>query len=795
MVKYGPNRPLVIDPGLEAKAFADPNAPLDDLGKFIFYSKYSRWREDVNRREYWAETTQRSTEYNVNLAIDFLEKQGKDTEEMRKFHQEELNLLFENQFNLLQALSGRTLWVGGTPASYLFPISNFNCSFMVIDAWEKFGELIYLGMVGTGVGLRILRRDVAKLTPIKSRDFVMVHKPYVPLLPGQRHEYSSMTISHKRAVLIIGDSKEGWRRAVDLFFDAITNYDIDEMEIVYDSVRQKGERLRTFGGRAGGPDTIRGMFEKFDMIIKGTLDQDYPQIGEDGRIQPLHALDFANAIGKNIVSGDVRSIAEIVLLDPEDQATIDAKKDIFDKSQLNHRFVSNNSVFYETKPTDEQFDWQFDAIRFNGEPCYVNAEVDRRRRADFEGVNPCVEILLRDRGLCNLVTINLTKFVHDGKLNKTALRKAFALGARCALRMTLPTLELPEWDKVQQEDRLLGVSMTGYQDAMDAIGKGYDMDYQAELLRELKAVVRESADKYADLLGVNRPMLTTCVKPEGTQSQLFGGVSSGVHVSHAPYFIRRVRSSATDPMSNAIFDLGWRMHAEQSDGSAKAQLEDLLQYIPAIKTDDASFKINDYTHQNGVLYVDFTAEIEGDMARVLKTLQTMLNAYYEQEVTMMAEMVADRFNGARIHYTVKNLRYKDAFGKSTKVVVDFPQERPTKRTKSNFGAIEQLETYRLFLNNWAEHNPSNTISVRDHEWDDVKKWVKENWDDMLAVSFLSLDDTPYPLLPFTTTDKEEVYSLRASMREFDPAVLMRYDMGDDQELVDAGCETGACPVR
>src|SRR5690606_25154563 len=227
-----------------------------------------------------------------NLAISFLEEHGRDTEELRAMHQEELNNLFDNQFNLRQALSGRTLWVGGTPASYLFPISNFNCSFMIIDSWEKFGEQNYLVMVGTGIDQRILRRDLAKLSPIKSRDFKMVHKPYEGKPKEERAENSTLTTKEEggyvEVELVIGDSKEGWREAVDLFFEAITTKDnISTFKIVYDNVRPAGERLKTFGGRAGGPDTIREMFETFDRVIKGTLDEDYKQIGEDGKIKPI----------------------------------------------------------------------------------------------------------------------------------------------------------------------------------------------------------------------------------------------------------------------------------------------------------------------------------------------------------------------------------------------------------------------------------------------------------------------------------------------------------------------------
>lgn len=804
--KMKPDNPIYIDDEILNEAFKNPDGPLSPLGKFIFYSKYSRWRDDVKRREYWAETSQRSVEYNVNLAIAYLEERGLINDELRKFHQEEANRLYLNQFNLKQALSGRTLWIGGTPAAYMNPMANFNCSFIVLDEWRKLGELMHLGMVGTGIGFRILYADIDKLEPIKIRKWGIEHKPYEPVPREERQEESTIAVEDNIATITIGDSKEGWRQSSDLFFDVMTGKygtKIRKIKFIYDHVRGPGERLRRFGGRAGGPETIKAMFDKFHKILNGTLDEGYPKVTSSGRVKPIHLLDLANAIGKNIVSGGVRAIAEIGLLDPKDRDSINAKLDIFNKEHLNHRFVSNNSVFYEERPTDEQFDWQFNAIQFNGEPCFVNAVVARRRRPNFNGVNPCVEILLDDRGLCNLTTVNVLAFVKNGKLDMEGLIEAFKLATRAGLRMTLPKLELPEWDAVQQRDRLLGVSMTGYQDAMDAIGKGYDKEFQVELLKTLKKTVREEANRYAEMLGVNPPLLTTCVKPEGTLSQLFGGVSSGLHVSHAPYFIRRVRSAAKDPISRAVFDLGWRISAEFQDGSQHNELRNVLQYISSIDTSNRDgedgLQPKRYYYHGGILRVKFHARLADPTKPILKVMQelkTMLNAYYYNKVLTLTIGGHKKKPGwVTVRYTVKDPDYDLIFGHSSKIVIDFPQSSPAVRTKANFGAIEQLETYRMFLHHYAEHNPSNTISVRPEEWDDVKKWIKDNWDDMLAVSFLTLYDAPYPLLPYEEVSKEEVEELRASMKDFDSEILMKYDVGEDTELVDAGCDFGACPVR
>ena len=245
---------------------------------------------------------------------------------------------------------------------------------------------------------------------------------------------------------------------------------------------------------------------------------------------------------------------------------------------LDHRHMSNNSIGFLEKPKREELSLIFELMKIDGEPGFVNlAEAARRvlkaegvesptkqqvlDKADEIGLNPCVEIILHSKNVCNLTTVNVKSFVkEDGTLDEEGLLNAQRLSARTALRMTLIELELPEWDKIQQRDRLLGNSLTGWKDAMDLLG--YTQEQEDELKLKLRKTSRETADAYADELGVNRPMFTTAVKPEGTLSQVAGGVSSGLHWSHSPYFIRRVRIASTDPLADVAKDLGWKIHAE-----------------------------------------------------------------------------------------------------------------------------------------------------------------------------------------------------------------------------------------
>lgn len=245
---------------------------------------------------------------------------------------------------------------------------------------------------------------------------------------------------------------------------------------------------------------------------------------------------------------------------------------------IDHRRMSNNSIAFTEKPDNKFMDLVFEMMRMEGEPAFVNLEEASRRIADSFGVtnptrgylenimekiglNPCVEIILFSKNVCNLTTVNVKAFVkEDGTLDLEGLERAQKLSTRIGLRMTLAQLELPEWNETQQRDRLLGVSLTGWKDAVDLLG--YTQEQEDELKVFLHEVARKEADTYSKNLRVNAPMFVTAVKPEGTLSQVAGGVSSGLHWSHSPYYKRRVRINSEDPLAKVARDLGWMIHAE-----------------------------------------------------------------------------------------------------------------------------------------------------------------------------------------------------------------------------------------
>jgi ribonucleoside-diphosphate reductase alpha chain/ribonucleoside-triphosphate reductase len=668
-------------------------APMNQLGNFVYYRTYSRYLEEEGRREYWWETVRRAVEYNCSL----VPTTRKEAEE-----------LFDNVYNLKQFLSGRTLWIGNTDVAKHYPMANFNCSFQIIEDFESYTDLFYLLMIGSGIGLRILNDDVKKLPKIRT-DFELVQKDYTPIEKEEREDHTSLEfLFNNTAKITIGDSKEGWVQSLDFFFKLLysTQYrKVKTIIIDYDNVRPKGEKLKTFGGTASGPKSLKNMFDKIQQLL---IRRSAIENKERVKLKSIDCMDIANIIGENVVSGGVRRTAEIMIIDPDDQECIEAKNDLYKQidgqwimnEELSHRQVSNNSIYYQEKPSREKLNWQIKQMRNSGEPAFINAEAAKKRTKTFNGVNPCGEILLDTKGLCNLTTLNVEAYVQaDDSLDLEGILEAQKMSVRASYRLTTVELELPKWDRQHKENKIVGCSLTGWQDAMNRLN--YSRDEQIVLLKKLRAAAREEVEKYANELGEAVPELVTTVKPEGTQSQL-PTVSSGVHYSHSPYYLRRVRISADDPLVKVCEELDYPVYPEVGQ-----RMEDCI----------------------------------------------------------------------------------------TKVV-EFPVKAPEGKTKYDVSAIEQLEDYKMFMENYVDHNVSITVHVRDHEWSLVEEWLWENWDDVVAVTFLALDDNFYELLPYESISEEEYEEKVEALAPFRPSLISKYekeevifDIGDD------GCESGVCPIR
>ena len=532
-------------------------SPMGELGSFVYSRTYSRYIPQLNRREFWWETVRRAVEYNCSLAPTT---------------REEAEKLYDNIYNLRQFLSGRTLWVGQTPVSEAYPMANYNCAFEVIDDYRAYHDLFYLLMVGSGVGVRVLKSDAEKLPPIRT-NLEIIHKAYNPRKKENRLEYTGVSFSGDTVTLAIGDSKEGWAQAIDRYFDVLTNQEYSKIRrivVEYDSIRPRGERLKVFGGTASGYESMMAMLDKIHRVIASAGLRDGVV---RTKLKPIDLLDIANIIGENVVSGGVRRTSEIGLIDQDDAECIQAKSQLYRQvngrweidRNIAHRQMSNNSIFYRRKPSREQLHWHIQQMRHSGEPGWINEAAGLKRRPNFCGCNPCGEILLDSHGLCNLTTVNVMAYVHDGKLDEAGLLEAQRLSARAGMRMTCRELEMHRWNAVQQRDRLLGCSLTGWQDMVNAVG--LDREGQAALLEKLREAAHSASKKMADSLGLNAPLLVTTIKPEGTLS-LLPTVSCGVHYSHAPYYVRRIRISASDPLCRVCEDLGYPVFPEVGQDAA-----------------------------------------------------------------------------------------------------------------------------------------------------------------------------------------------------------------------------------
>lgn len=659
------------------------NPLTSQLGMFTYVRTYSQFLPDEKRREYWLETVARAVDYNISL--------GNGTVK-------EAEMLFDNVFNLRQFLSGRTLWAGGGKVSKNYPMSNYNCAFVVIDEIDVFHELFYLLLVGAGVGIRATMDDVSKL-PRFRKDVTVNHKYYEPVHAMLRREYTSVVSEYDEIDIIVGDSKEGWSQALKHFLDVLSNTGykkVNHINFIYDHVRPKGERLKTFGGFASGHESLHTMFSKLDKIFKST---------EAGYLNPTNVVDMCDIIGEGVVSGGVRRTAIMALLDAEDKTSIQMKNHLYVmkngewsvNEELLHRQMSNNSIYYTSKPTREFFKWQMQQMRYSGEPGWVNQEAGARRRPNFNGVNPCAEILLDSKGMCNLTEVNVMAFVFDGLLNVEKLLEAQVLSVRAGMRMTLPEFELHRWDIINKRDRLIGASLTGWQDMVNATGM--TMEGQSELLRLLRDTAHKTAKSYAVQLGINEPLLKTTIKPSGTLS-LLPSVSAGIHYSHSEYYIRRVRISYNDPLAKAMIDMGYQWNPE-------------------------------------------------------------------------------------VGQSVENMNT---------IVIDFPAKAPLGITKGDVSAIQQLENYKMFMHDYVDHNVSITVHVRDDEWELVEQWAWDNWDDIVAVSFIPYNDAFYKLMPYEEITKEQYDELLSKTPVFDYSVLSKYESGAEFELGES-CDTGMCPVR
>ena len=483
---------------------------------YIAKSRQSRYLDDKGRREHWDETVARY--------FDFMEKHLKKNNDYT-LTPELRNRLETAVLNLDVMPSMRSIMTAGE-ALERQNIAGYNCSYLPIDDPKAFDEAMYILLCGTGVGFSVEQKYVNKL----------------PEIPEKLYE--SNTVVH------VKDSKEGWAKALRQVLALLWAGEIPKWDV--SAVRPAGTRLKTFGGRASGPEPLVELFKYVVAKFKAA---------QGRKLFSIEAHDILCKIGEVVVVGGVRRSAMISLSDLGDDRMAHAKAGNWWDGQ-GQRALANNSAVYEVKPDVGQFMREWSNIYeshsgergiFNRYASEIQAAKNGRRVLGKEwGTNPCSEIILRPYQFCNLSSV----IVRASDTMETLHEKveiATILGTFQSTLTNFPYLR-KVWQTNTEEERLLGVSMTGILDN-PLLNDAYDKELPTRL-EELKNVALATNAAFAADLGIPVSAAITCVKPEGTVSQLTG-TASGIHPQHSSYFIRRVRSDNKDPLTQFLKNSGF----------------------------------------------------------------------------------------------------------------------------------------------------------------------------------------------------------------------------------------------
>jgi len=640
----------------------DANGSIKDAYEnFIALSRYARWIDDENRRETWRETAGR--------VVGFFEKdlRGRMGYDVSPVLVDQVRSAIEN----LEVMPSMRVAMTAGPALERSHIAAYNCSYLPIDDLRAFDETLYILMQGTGLGFSVAQRHVEKLPAIAEE------------------------VNESQIQIIVGDSKEGWAEAyrtlIELLWDGyIPTFDVS-------LVRPAGARLKTFGGRASGPEPLLELFHHTIKVVRNAAGR---------QLRPIEAHSIVNKIASVVVVGGVRRSALISLSDLDDEEMAVAKSGEWWNDNP-HFALSNNSAIYYTKPTKEQFDAEWTSLRnsgsgergiFNLEASINQANKNGRRKGELvDGTNPCSEIILRPKEFCNLteVVVRDTDGLDDLKVK---VELATRLGTWQSALTDIKYLR-DEWKQNIEEERLLGVSLTGHLGHAVLSGR-LGQAILDSWLDILKQVAIDTNAEEADRLGIPHSAAITCVKPSGTVSQLTG-VSSGMHPWHSDFYIRTVRGDNKDPITQFMKSVG----------------------IP---------------NEPDVMNPEHTT------------------------------------------------------------VFSFPRRAPEGAlTRNDLTAIEHLELWLTYQRKWCEHKPSVTISVKEHEWDEVGEWVWEHFDECSGVSFLPFSEHTYQQAPYQDCSKEEYETALAKLpTDIDWSDLGFFESTDEnvtgtQELA---CSAGACEV-
>lgn len=488
------------------------------LQEYVHKSRYARWLDSEQRRETWEETVRRY--------VDYFSK---------KFPHYPTEQVFQGILNTNVMPSMRALMTAG-PALERDPIAGYNCAFKAINSVRSFSDILYILMCGTGMGFSVERQFIAKL-PIVGAKVAIDPEGRLSIETAEKLEPIDVTIK-------VRDSKGGWAEAFHellehLFAGRIPKWDVSK-------VRKAGAKLKTFGGRASGPEPLVDLF-------KFTVDTFKSAVGR--KLTSVECHDLVCKVADIVVVGGVRRSALLSLSNVSDDRMRVAKSGQWWVNDP-QRALANNSAAYTERPCMEVFmkEWMALVESKSGERGIFNrraavnkaVESGRRDPSQIIGVNPCAEITLRDAGLCNLTEVVIRADDSlDDLLEK--VRVATIMGTYQSMLVNFRFVD-KEWRKNQEEERLLGVSLTGI---MDHPVLSQTSDMARHWLEAMKQRAIEINAEWADKLGIPRSAAITTVKPSGTVSQLVDS-ASGIHPRYSEYYVRTVRADKKDPLAKLM---------------------------------------------------------------------------------------------------------------------------------------------------------------------------------------------------------------------------------------------------
>ena len=487
---------------------------MDSYSQFIAKSRYARYIESENKREDWKETVQRY----MNFMEKHLETSAGYTIEPH------IKTKVQRAIENLEVVPSMRAIMTSGKALARDNVAGYNCSYLTVDDPKSFDELMYILLCGTGVGYSVEQKNIEKLPEVPEKLF------------------------ESETTIVVSDSKEGWAKGYRQLLALLWSGEVPKYDLR--KIRPAGARLKTFGGRASGPEPLKELFQFTIYKFKQNLGK---------KLSSLDCHDLMCKIGEVVVVGGVRRSAMISLSELEDDKMRSCKSGAWWNGN-GHRALANNSAVYEQKPDVGQFlkEWTSLYESKSGERGIFSRDASKRQVAkngrreinhDW-GTNPCSEILLRPYEFCNLSEVVVRS---DDTLEtlKEKVEIATILGTWQSTLTHFPYLR-KIWQKNTEEERLLGVSFTGILDNKWMGEVCDDTKQKLEQLRDHSISVNKT---WAKLFGIPQSAAITCVKPSGTVSQLANS-ASGIHTRHSPYYIRRVRGDKKDPLTAFLKESG-----------------------------------------------------------------------------------------------------------------------------------------------------------------------------------------------------------------------------------------------